>query len=176
MPTPDTGDAKDDDGNPIDTYAELSKDLAKLGGTLTLAPTMKTGGGAGMAAAPAGDYQARRFGADPPQRLVELRRLAVGDMLHAYGVAPVLAEPQPAAAAFREAMRQFWTVTMPALGLLISEQAGAALGVPDLALTFPSPADVVNRSKAVSALTAAGMDLPQALATVGFFVAREDGA
>lgn len=177
MPTPDSGDpADDDDGEPTDPYAKTRADLAALGGGMTLAPTMVGGHDQGMAAAPRGDYETKRFGANPPQHLVALRRQALADMAHAYGLAPVLMDERASAAAFREAMRVYWSVAMPALGTLVAEQAGAALGVPDLKLTFPSPADVVNRSRAVQALTDAGMKLPEALATVGFFAAREDGA
>lgn len=160
MPAPDRGDGASEEDDPL---SGLRSDLLTLRGGLTVAPTMKN---PAEAASPTEDYKVRRFGFDPPQRLVDVRRLALADMLHAYGIAPVLVDERASAAAFREAVRVFWNVTMPALGALVSEQAAEALDVPDLALTFPAPGDVAVRAGAVRALCAAGMDLAEARAVV----------
>ena len=57
--------------------------------------------------------------------------------------------------------------TLPALGAILAEQVGEAIGQPDLALSFPKTPDVAILARAVGSLTAAGLDVSVAREIVG---------
>ena len=161
----DAGDHDQGDTGDTDPRQKLQAQLRGLNGELGISPTMANGRG-DVAGAPAVDYQFRRYGFDPPEALTALRRQALVDMAGAYGLMPAMVDERAAAAAFREAVRLFNAVTMPAVGALIAEQLGEALGVPELRFVFPTPADLATRARAIQALTGAGMTLEDALAAV----------
>jgi len=165
MPAPDVGGDESDDGD--DPMVTMRGELRDLAGGLTLAPTMAAGHGAGPGAAPRDDYRARRFGMDPPERMVELRRQVLGDALHAYGIPPVVGDERASAQAFREARRVFLSETMPAIGNLLASQAAGPLGVPDLAFTFPAAGDIATRARAINSLVQAGATFADARSIVG---------
>ena len=76
MVGPDVGDrsqAADSDGS-TDPTASILSDMAAARGRTMIAPTMKTGYGAGSGAAPEHDYESVRFGMSPPTTTIEVRR------------------------------------------------------------------------------------------------------
>ena len=164
MPAADLGgDAEDDDADP---FSAMRSDLAALHGGMTVAPTHKDALGRGKDAAPQSDYDARRFGFSPPEELTPLRRQALVDALGMYGVPGSLVDERAPAAALREAVRLFRESTLPALGAIIAEQVGEAIGQPDLRFVFPT-ADISLKARAVNSLVQAGLSVEDALAVVG---------
>ena len=158
------GDSDDDDADP---FTNMRADLAALRGGLTVAPTHKDALGLGPDAAPKSDYQSQRFGFAPPDSLEPIRRQALVDALGLSGVPAPLVDERSSAAAFREAARAFRETTLPALGAIIAEQVGEAIGQPDLAFAFPKQADVGVLSRAIGSLVTAGVPIEQAREIVG---------
>ena len=165
MPAADLGaDAEDDNADPFTT---MRGELASLRGGLTVAPTQKDALGRGNDAAPASDYDSKRFGFAPPEELTALRRQALVDALGMYGVPGPLVDERAPAAALREAARMFREATLPALATIIAEQVGEAIGQPDLRLVFPKISDIALLARAVNSLTQAGLDVAVAREIVG---------
>ena len=158
------GDSDDDDADP---FASMRADLAALRGGLTIAPTQKDALGRGKDGAPASDYESKRFGFSPPETIEPLRRQALVDMAGAYGIPAPLVDERSSAAAYREAARVFRESTLPALGAILAEQVGEAIGQPDLALAFSKTPDIGILSRAVGSLVAAGLDASVAREIVG---------
>ena len=165
IPAADLGGDSDDDA--ADPFATMRADLAALRGGLTIAPTQKDALGRGKEGAPASDYESKRFGFSPPESIEPLRRQALVDMAGAYGIPAPLVDERSSAAAYREAARVFRESTLPALGAIIAEQVGEAIGQPDLALAFPKTPDIGILSRAVGSLVTAGLDVTEARSIVG---------
>ena len=53
--------------------------MAAAKGKTMIAPTMRSGHGAGAGAAPEHDYQSVRFGMAPPETTIEVRRAVGGE-------------------------------------------------------------------------------------------------
>ena len=158
------GDADDDAADP---FAEMRSDLASLRGGLTVAPTQRDALGRGKDGAPASDYESKRFGFSPPETIEPIRRQALVDMAGCFGIPAPLVDERSSAAAYREAARVFRESTLPMLGAIIAEQAGEAIGEPDLALAFPKTPDIGILSRAVGSLVTAGMTIDDSRALVG---------
>ena len=170
MPVPDPGDrdqGADDDGA-ADPMTTLRHDLAAANGKTTLAPTTMGGLGAGAANAPEHDFMARRFGANPPQTIGELRRDVERSIHAASGIPPVLVGHQAPGQSLREGWRQFHTLTLEPLAGLVAAQLSEALGV-DVRLDMrrARAADVATLARALGSLQTAGMQLDQAREVVG---------
>ena len=172
LPTPDTGDrgqsdpagnAADEENDPLTT---LRRDLAAAGGKTTLAPGTASGWGAGPAAATMAEYQSRRFGLNPPDTAVELRRDVERSILAASGIPPALVSPNAAGTAMREGWRQFTVGTLEPLAVLVGDQLSVALGE-RVTLTPPRAADVATLARAVGSLVTAGMKVDDARSIVG---------
>ena len=167
MATPDVGDSgqeaeADGEDDPLDS---LRKDLAAAGGGTVLAPAQTGGYGAGPGVAPQREYTPHRFGLDPPEGMVELRRDVGRDVLASCGIPPVLANHAAAGTSMREAWRQFTAGTVEPLAVIIAEQLSEALNE-RISLTLPRSSDVATLSRAVGSLTSAGMSLDDARAIV----------
>ena len=170
MPTPNQQRGEDEDED--DPRLKLRRDLHALNGGLTLAATMADGYDSGRDAAPRHDYRAERFGFDPPENVIPLRRQSVVDMLGCFGIGAPLLDERASAAAYREALRTFTGSALPALGALIAEQLGEALGVEGLRFEFPQSTDLVSRSRAFRSLVGQqdgqpGLSVEDARAVVG---------
>ena len=168
LAVPDTGDhgqAADADGED-DPLTALRRDLAAARGRTLLAPSMSGGFGAGPGVSPHDEYQAKRFGIDPPEAVIELRRDVERTMLAAFGVPPAILDPKVAGTAMREGLRFFQSQTVTPLATLIAVQLSEALGE-DITLTLPRPTDVATLSRAIHSLTQSGMSISDARAVVG---------
>ena len=165
MPAADLG--GDDDDDDADPFTTMRAELAAVRGGLTVAPTHKDALGMGKDAAPKSDYDAKRFGFHPPDTIEPLRRQALVDMAGAYGIPAPLVDERSSAAAYREAARMFRETTLPALGAIIAEQVGEAIGQPDLRFVFPTAPDISVRARAVASLVSSGMTIEEAREVVG---------
>ena len=172
MPTPDVGDRSqgpDDDGS-TDPLTKLRVDLAAAEGRTLLAPSMASGFGAGAGVAPvlATEYMARRFGANPPEALTELRRDVERSILSTFGILPSLLDPKASGTALREARRQFHAGTVVPTASLVEAALSEALNE-DVKLNMRrgKATDSATLARAISSLTSSGMDLETAIVSVG---------
>ena len=172
MPTPDTGDRSqgpDDDGS-TDPLTKLRADLAAAEGRTMLAPSMVSGFGAGAGVAPAiaTEYMARRFGANPPEALTELRRDVERSILATFGILPSLVDPKASGTALREARRQYHAGTVVPLATLIEGSLSESLNENvKLNMRRGKATDSATLARAISSLTSSGMDLESAIVAVG---------
>ena len=171
LPVPDLGDrgqGEDDDGE-TDPLTTLRRDLAAAAGRTMLAPSMASGfgGGPGVAPAPASEYSPKRFGANPPEALTELRRDIERSILASYGILPSLVDPKASGTALRESRRQFHG-TIVALATLIESALSEALNeTVTLSMRRTKAADSATMARAISSLTSSGMTLEDAILSVG---------
>ena len=171
LPVPDLGDrgqGEDVDGE-TDPLTTLRRDLASAEGRTMLAPSMASGfgGGPGVAPAPASEYSPRRFGANPPSALLELRRDIERSVLASYGILPSLVNERAAGNSLREARRQFHG-TIVALATLLENSLSEALNeTVTLNLRRTKAADSATMARAISSLTSSGMSLQDAIESVG---------
>ena len=172
MPTPDTGDrgqGPDDDGS-TDPLTKLRVDLAAAEGRTMLAPSMAGGYGAGAGIAPAlaSEYMARRFGANPPESLTELRRDAERSVLATFGILPSLVDPKASGTALREARRQYHAGTVVPLATLVEAALSESLNENvKLNMRRGKATDSATLARAISSLTSSGMGLEDAIISVG---------
>ena len=165
----DTG--SDSDGS-VD-QDQLRTDMGIAAGGTLLTPTHQGGLGAGPAAAPppARELKPSRFGADPPQTLVQLRTQASREMLGLYGIPPALMDERPSGQTLRESWRILVRLTVGPLMRTIAAQAGPALDVPDLRfdMSEASAGDVATLARAWRSLVGneAKLDPDQAREVVG---------
>ena len=146
----------------------MRSDLASLRGGLTDRPdTARRARARERRGAGQSDYESKRYGFSPPETIEPLRRQALVDMAGAYGIPAPLVDERSSAAAYREAARVFRESTLPALGAILAEQVGEAIGQPDLALAFPKTPDIGILSRAVGSLVAAGVPVSEARLIVG---------
>ena len=171
LPVPDLGDrgqGEGDDGE-SDPLTTLRRDLASAEGRTMLAPSMASGFGAGpgTAPAPASEYVPRRFGANPPTALTELRRDIERSVLASYGILPSLIDPKSSGTALRESRRQFHG-TIVALATLIESALSEALNeTVTLNMRRGKSTDSATMARAISSLTSSGMSLQDAIEAVG---------
>ena len=164
---PDTGDHGQDADADSDPLEPLRRDLVAAGGKTVLAPTTAAGYGAGPAAAPPGDYRSARFGMNPPEATVEVRRDIERSILSCYGFPPILSASTAAGAGMLQGWRMAYALTLEPLATLIGSQLSEALGV-DVTLDMrrARAADVVLLSRAFNGLVKGGLDAADARAIV----------
>ena len=125
------------------------------------------GGGPGIAPSPATEYLPKRFGANPPEALTELRRDIERSVLASYGILPSLVDARAAGNSLREARRQFHG-TIVALATLIESALSEALNeTVTLSMRRTRAADSATMSRAIASLTSSGMSLQDAIESVG---------
>ena len=172
LPTPDTGDrgqAADADGDE-DPLTALRRDLAAARGRTLLAPSMAAGfgGGPGVSPTTSQEYLARRFGANPPDSLIELRRDVERSILSTYGILPTLFYERAAGTALREAARQVHALSAVPVAELVAAQLSEALNEPvTLDLRRGRATDTATLARAVGSLVTAGVDVNEAREIVG---------
>ena len=172
MAMPDTGERgqdgadADEDNDPLTT---LRRDMAAAKGKTTLAPATGAGFGMGAGAAPQQEYKPHRFGLNPPNALVELRRDVERAVMASYGLPPALANHAAAGQSLRESWRIAVSLSVAPVAELVAAQLREALDVPDLELGLDRlrAADVATLARAAHSLTQAGVDGAAALERVG---------
>ena len=154
------------DGGSPEQFNKLKDAISAGMGKLHLFETVAQGWGQGVTAAPKGDYDVKRLGADPPAALGKLRSDVRGDVLAAFGV-PNLVFGSGGSA--REAYRQFLASTITPISKLVVEELAVKLDTPTLTLTFEAlkAADIAGRARAYGVLINAGMDPAEAAEATG---------
>ena len=170
IPMPDTGDrgqAADADGED-DPLTTLRRDMAASRGKTLLVPSLAGGLGAGPGVSPttSQEYMPRRWGADPPEALIELRRDVERSVLSCYGILPSLFYERAAGTALREAGRQTHANSAVPIAQLVAAQLSEALDE-SITLTLPRATDVATLSRAIGSLVTAGVEVGEARAIVG---------
>ena len=145
IPVPQDGGA----GGDADPLAMLKGDIAAAKGRAVLVETVGAGWAEGKSAAPRGDWESRRFGANPPATLDALRSNAARHVLAASGVPVELVEPAEGSGA-REGFRRFLHATISPAAAIARDELRRKLDEPDLTLGFDElfAADVQGRARA----------------------------
>ena len=103
---------------------EQAKNALTTGrGKVSLVETSAAGWGQGQQAKPAGDYQQRRFGPEPPATAIDLREKSAAALIAALG-APT---PSAQGAALREGYRHFMANTVASIAKLIAQEMSLKL-------------------------------------------------
>ena len=152
---------------------ELRGQVGRMAGRIAVVETM-AGGWDGGERAPARDWEVRRFGADPPDALVQLHQAGFDQALAACGVSPALFGTSTAAAA-RESYRQFLHALVEPLGHLAAAELSAKLDA-EISLSFEAlgAGDIASRARAFQSLVNGGMDVERAAALSGLLRADDD--
>ena len=124
-PAPDADLADPDADDPL---AALRRDIGAARGQTLLVETAMASADS-PASAPRKDFQVARFGANPPQGLIELREKVTLDIGAACGVPRGLLDASTGGQASREAWRQFVSTSVDGLARRIEAQVLAQLGV-----------------------------------------------
>ncbi len=147
----------------------LRADLKAGKGRLVTAETTASGWGEGKGAAPQSDWKQQRFGADPPEGLMNLRSQAALTVLGACGVPPSLAMIPSDGAGQREGWRRFMHGTLVAVSDIVTAELREKLEVPDLELSFDRlfASDLAGRARAFQSMVGAGMEPGKAAGLAG---------
>lgn len=158
------------DGNDP-TIGGLKKDIAAAAGRLL---TVEAGDWDNAGTGRAAGWQAERFGASPPDALVELHKTATTEIFAASGIPPGIFDASQAAAA-RESYRQFLFGTIAPLGRLVEAELRAKLDEPGLTLVWDElrAADIAGRARAFQSMVGGGMDPTKAAALSGLMIPDE---
>ena len=116
------------------------------------------------------NYQALRFGASPPDSLVEVQKTATAEVYAACGINPsVFMDSQGTAA--REAYRQALFATVAPLGALVQSELSRKLET-DVTLDWVElrASDVQGRARAFQSMVGGGMEVEKAAALSGLMV------
>ena len=170
VPMPDSGDrgqAADGDGED-DPLTTLRRDMAAAKGKTLLVPSLAGGLGAGPGVSPttSQEYLPRRWGAAPPESLIELRRDIERSVMSCYGILPALHYERAAGTALREAGRQTHANSSVAIATLVGSQLTEALSE-EVTLTLPRSTDMATLARAVGSLVTSGVDVNEARGIVG---------
>ena len=147
---------------------DLQKDINKLTGQVTFAPSFAGGHGSGAATAPAKDYGLVRLGLNVPASTPALRRMVNLDLLAAAGIPPALADPSDQVSS-RESWRQFIHAAVLPVARMIEREVAVKLEVPDFALDFSElqASDIQGRARALGSMVKAGVDIEEAMRLAG---------
>ena len=145
-----------------DPLAALRRDIGSARGQV-LAVESQMAAADSPASAPRKDFQVARFGANPPQGLIELRDKVAGDIAGACGVAPGLIDGRASGQAAREAWRQFVSTSVDGLSRRIESQILAQLGVEIRIDSTPlAGRDLAARAAAFARLVKGGVPIADA--------------
>ena len=137
-----------------DNLGELRKDLASLGGGISLVETTAGGWSEGRGSAPRSDWKAERLGARFPESSVSLWSDVGRVVLAACGVPPALADPSADGTAQRESWRRFLHGSLQPVSRIIEEECSSKLDT-EISLSFRSlmASDLAGRARAFGSLT-----------------------
>ena len=132
LPVPSDG----GDGSADDPLASLKRDLANLGGGISLVETTSGAWGEGRGSAPRSDWHPQRLGADFPESSVLLWEAVGRLVLSVCGCPPSLASGTATGPAQLVGWRRFLHGTLQPVSKLILSELREKLEVPDLELEF----------------------------------------
>ena len=116
------------------------------------------------------DWQAKRFGANPPQATATLREQLINSMLACAGVPPGLyGQAKVGGSGSQELFRQFLHGTLEPIAELITQEAQEKLN-PDFKMGFNRlmASDIQARARGLAAMIQAGISTELALSLTGF--------
>ena len=148
--------------------SELQRDINRLTGQVSFAPSFAGGLGSGSATAPAGDYALRRLGLNAPQSTPLLRQQVMAALSMAAGIPASLAGSSDAQGA-REGFRQFLHGSVTPVAKMVASEIDTKLDAPEFKFDFSDirTADIVSMARGVGSLATAGVDVDDALEIVG---------
>ena len=156
------------------TVAELKRDIANAKGRILLMESGDWGGAAGGGQA---RPMSQRFGADPPDGLVQVAQQASQEIVAACGLHTALwggLGGSAPAAATREAWRLALFGVVAPLGIKVSAELTAKLG-DTVALNWQDlrASDLSGRARAFQSMVGGGMDVAKAAALAGLLTPEE---
>ena len=153
------------------SVADLRRDIGSLGGKTALVETAMAGWGDGRMAAPRGDYEPKRLGANPPASLATLRSDAAQAVLSACGT-PIELMTAGDGTGQREAWRRFLHGTVQPLAACVAGELAVKLDTPTLTLSFDRlfASDLSGRARAFQSLVNGGMDVNHAAGLAGLLL------
>ena len=148
----------------------LKQDIKKLGGDAAIVESMANNWQGGGGNAPQ-DWQQRRLGANPPEGLVKLARLATMELLGACGISPNLFSESSSSDA-REAWRQALFGLITPVARVVELELRRKLDAPNLSLSFEAlmASDLQARARSFKSLVDGGMAVEQAATLSGLLL------
>ena len=160
------------DGSEDDPLATLKRDLANLGGGISLVETTSGAWGEGRSASPGRDWSPQRLGADFPESSVLLWEAVSRLTLAVCGCPPALTSGSATGPAQLVGWRRFLHGTLQPVSKLILEELREKLEVPNLDLSFGDlmASDLTGRARAFGSLTGqdGNLSVEQAAKICGF--------
>ena len=155
-------------GTPKDQTDNLRTDIQNRRYSIAFPPTTKAGYGSGASSAPVNDWKPSRVMPAPDPGLVQLCRDIPASVGLLFGIPVVLTSGGGSETQTREAFRRFVASTIQPIALLTSEALSVALSG-DVALDLRAlrAYDTQGQARSVGQLVKAGVDLDDALQTVG---------
>ena len=145
----------------------LKNDVKKLKGSIAFVESSSDSWG-GSATGPRKDWEVSRIGANPPSSLVDLAALASQEVMAACGISPAIFSADAAGTGSREAWRFTLFSCLKPIGDLVAAELSEKLETP-VEITWDElrASDITGRSRAVSTLVTAGVNLDKAMALAG---------
>ena len=149
------------------TLGPLAAQIKSARGGMVLVEGMQSGFGSGETVRR--DWESRRFGASPPDALVELARTASNEIYAACGLSPALFGERSDGTAQRESWRRALHGTIAPLGKIVEEELKYKLDAPTLNISFDElyASDLMGRARAFQSMTQSGMDIAKAASLSG---------
>ena len=156
------------------SVTQLQGDIDKLSGRTVLVESTSAGYG-DKEAAPRGDWQTRRIGANPPEAMIGLRKDVQASILAACGCPGSLLERSDGTLA-REEMRRFLHSTISPVARVVADEMAVKLDTPGLAFDFSAlfASDLSGRARAFQSMVGGGMEVSRAAALAGLMVDDDD--
>ena len=155
------------DGATNTQIAQAQSAITTGRGKISLIETSRAGWGAGQQARPAGDYQQRRFGPEPPASSISLRAAVRSDLLAAFGLSDSIIAGTGQAG--REGFRRYLSSTLRPIADVVQLELGLKLDTPNLRLKFAElqANDIGAKARSMKSLVDSGLDPDEAKALVG---------
>ena len=156
------------DGATAQQVTQAENALTTGRGKVSLIETTRAGWGEGQPARPAGDYQQRRFGPEPPATAISLRAAVRSDLLAAYGLSDSIIASTGGSAG-REGFRRYLSSTLRPIGDVVQWELALKLDTPNLRLKFAElqANDIGAKARSMKSLVDAGYTKEEAAALVG---------
>lgn len=166
IPLPEgSGDVSSDDDS--DPWAHIRLAISGAKGGVLMPETTRGGHGDGDINAPRRDWESRPVHGQPSEAMVMATREAFTRMLAASGMPPQMIDPTAPSTGMREAVRQFYLLTLRPITLLLQHELSRRLET-EITLKHDEAAymDVAGRAGAVKKLVDAGVDPALAYASL----------
>ena len=157
-----------------ETLDLLKGDIKSAKGTMLLAESMTSGVHNGLPP-PKGDWEQRRFGAQPPDSMVKLLGAASMEVMGACGLSPSLFLDGDGTGK-REAWRQALFAVIAPLGKLVETELRAKLDAPELRIDWSElrASDLQARARSFKNMIEGGMDIKEAATLSGLLLPEMD--